>query len=163
MSAMPRLGAQDRERPGQALSLGAGPHEEGFARGLLGANRASAEAATDVFADCAKYGRAVECLVKDREALPAFYDFLAEHWDHLRTTKRIERVFASGRYRTVRPKASLSPATAKLMVFKLVIAASRTWRRLKGTNRPKVVAIRIQRVIESMQVPASQAPDHLVT
>jgi hypothetical protein len=35
----------------------------------------------------------------------------------------------------------LSPTTAKLMVFKLVIAGSRTWRRLKGTNQlPKVIA-----------------------
>ncbi|TAI59526.1 transposase, partial [Bradyrhizobium sp. Leo170] len=50
-------------------------------------NRASAEAAIDVFAEKyrAKYGRAVECLVKDRDALLAFYDFPAEHWDHLRT------------------------------------------------------------------------------
>lgn len=71
------LGAQDRERPGQGPTLGAG-HHEGFARGLAGANRASAEAATDVFGEkyCAKYGRAVECLVKDREAPLAFYDFL---------------------------------------------------------------------------------------
>ncbi|MGY3622403.1 hypothetical protein ACVJGD_008599 [Bradyrhizobium sp. USDA 10063] len=30
------LGAQDRERPGQGPTLGAGHHKEGFARGLLG-------------------------------------------------------------------------------------------------------------------------------
>jgi hypothetical protein len=38
-------------------------------------NRASAEAAIDVFAEKyrAKYGRAVECLIKDRDALLAFY------------------------------------------------------------------------------------------
>jgi putative transposase len=41
----------------------------------------------------------------------------------------------------VRTKGALSPTTAKLMVFKLVMAASRTWRRLKGENQlPKVVA-----------------------
>ncbi len=51
-------------------------------------NRAAAELAIDVFAEKyrAKYSRAVECLAKDRDALLAFYDFPAEHWDHLRTT-----------------------------------------------------------------------------
>ena len=33
-----------------------------------------------------KYDKAVECLIKDRDALLAFYDFPAEHWKHLRTT-----------------------------------------------------------------------------
>ena len=106
-------------------------------------NRAAAEAAIDVFAEKyrAKYGRAVECLAKDRDALLAFYDFPAEHWDHLRTTNPIESVFATVRHRTVRTKGSLSSTTARLMVFKLVIAASKTWRRLKGTNQlPKVIA-----------------------
>jgi putative transposase len=41
----------------------------------------------------------------------------------------------------VRTKGARSPTTAKLMVFKLVMAASRTWRRLKEENElPKVVA-----------------------
>ena len=85
--------------------------------------------------------RAVECLTKDRDALLAFYDFPAEHWDHLRTSNPIESVFATVRHRTVRTKGSLSPTTARLMVFKLVMAASKTWRRLKGENQlPKVVA-----------------------
>jgi len=40
----------------------------------------------------------------------------------------------------VRTKGALSQKTARLMVFKLVMAASRTWRRLKGENRlPQVV------------------------
>jgi len=44
------------------------------------------------------------------------------------------------RHRTVRTKGALSQKTARLMVFKLVMAASRTWRRLKGENRlPQVV------------------------
>src|SRR5215218_8033819 len=105
--------------------------------------RAAAETAIDIFAEKygAKYAKAAECLTKDREALLAFYDFPAEHWDHLRTTNPIESVFATVRHRTVRTKGALSPTTAKLMVFKLVIAASRTWRRLKGDNQlPKVMA-----------------------
>jgi len=105
--------------------------------------RAAAEAALGVFAEKyeAKYARAVECLIKDRDALLAFYDFPAEHWDHLRTSNPIESVFATVRHRTVRTKGSLSPSTARLMVFKLVMAASKTWRRLKGENQlPKVLA-----------------------
>jgi putative transposase len=123
--------------------------------------RAAAEAAIDVFAEkySAKYGKAVECLTKDREALLAFYDFPAEHWDHLRTTNPIESVFATVRHRTVRTKGSLSPTTAKMMVFKLVIAASKTWRRLKGTNQlPKIIAgVRFTDGIEVIQVPANHA------
>jgi transposase-like protein len=58
-----------------------------------------------------------------RDALLAFYDFPAEHWDHLRTTN--PQVFATVRHRTVRTKGSLSAMTARLMVFKLAIAASK--------------------------------------
>ena len=124
-------------------------------------NRAAAEVALDVFAEKyrAKYGRAVECLARDRDALLAFYDFPAEHWDHLRTTNPIESVFATVRHRTVRTKGSLSSTTARLMVFKLVIAASKTWRRLKGTDQlPKVIAgVRFNDGIEVIQMPANHA------
>ncbi len=105
--------------------------------------RAAAEGAMEVFVEKygAKYARAVECLTKDRKALLAFYDLPAEHWDHLRTTNPIESVFATVRHRTVRTKGALSPTTARLMVFKLVMAAAKGWRRLKGENQlPKVVA-----------------------
>jgi len=106
-------------------------------------DRATAEAAINVFAEKfqAKYPKAVECLTKDREPLLAFLDFPAEHWDHLRTANPIESVFATVRHRTVRTKGALSRTTARLMVFKLVMAASKTWRRLKGENQlPKVIA-----------------------
>jgi putative transposase len=41
-------------------------------------------AAFDAFVEtwAVKYDKAVECLIKDREALLAFYDFPAEHWKH---------------------------------------------------------------------------------
>ena len=105
-------------------------------------NRRVAETAIDTFVEKyrAKYGKAVDCLVKDRTALLAFFDFPAEHWDHLRTTNPIESVFATVRHRTVRSKGALSPKTAKLMVFRLVMAAAKSWRRLKGENQlPKVI------------------------
>jgi transposase-like protein len=34
----------------------------------------------------AKYPKAAHCLEKDRDQLLAFYDYPAEHWQHLRTT-----------------------------------------------------------------------------
>ena len=86
-----------------------------------------------------KYDNAVACLVKDRDALLTFFDFPAEHWDHLRTANPIESVFATVRHRTVRTKGALSQKTAKLMVFALVRAASRKWRRLKGANQLPLV------------------------
>ena len=100
-------------------------------------DRAAAEKAMAVFAEKygAKYAKAVDCLAKDHETLLAFFDFPAEHWDHPRTSNPIESVFATVRYRTVRTKGALSPTTARLMVFKLVIAASRTWRRQKGQKQ----------------------------
>jgi transposase-like protein len=103
--------------------------------------RSAAETAMDTFADKygAKYEKAVTCLTKDREALLAFYDFPADHWDHLRTGNPIESVFATVRHRTVRTKGALSQKTAKLMVFKLVQAAAKTWRRLKGVNQLPMV------------------------
>ena len=127
----------------------------------LAPNRASAEVAIDVFADKygAKYDKAVECLTKDRETLLAFYAFPAEHWDHLRTTNPIESVFATVRHRTVRTRGSLSATTAKLMVFKLIIAASKTWRRLQGQNQlPKVIGgVKFQDGIEVIEASSNHA------
>jgi putative transposase len=127
----------------------------------LAPSRAAAEVAIDVFSEKygAKYNKAVECLTKDREKLLALFDFPAEHWDHLRTTNPIESVFATVRHRTVRTKGSLSSTTAKLMVFKLIIAASKTWRRLKGTNQlPKVIAgVKFKDGIEVIEAPENHA------
>jgi len=104
--------------------------------------RAAALAAIAIFKEkyATKYERAVTCLTKDIEAMLAFFDFPAEHWDHLRTSNPIESVFATVRHRTVRTKGALSQKTAKLMVFTLVRAASKKWRKLNGTNQlPRVI------------------------
>jgi putative transposase len=87
-----------------------------------------------------KYDKAVDCLIKDRDALLAFYNFPAEHWKHLRTTNVIESSFATVRHRTVRSKGCLSNKTALAMIFKLAEAAQKSWRRLDGHNQlPKVI------------------------
>src|ERR1019366_2700731 len=81
------------------------------------------------------------------------------NWDHLRTTNPIESVFATVRHRTVRTRGSLSSTIAKLMVFKLIIAASKTWRRLQGENKlPKVIGgVRFQDGIEVIEASSNHA------
>jgi putative transposase len=124
-------------------------------------DRMTAEAAIGTFAEKygAKYGKAVTCLLKDREALLTFHDFPAEHWDHLRTSNPIESVFATVRHRTVRTKGALSQDTARLMVFKLAMAAARTWRRLKGENQlPKVIqGVTFRNGVEVINTPEQTA------
>jgi putative transposase len=108
----------------------------------LSPSRAAAEAAMATFAGkyAPKYDAAVKCLLKDRDTLLTFFDFPAEHWVHLRTSNPIESVFATVRHRTERTKGALSQDTAKIMVFKLIMSASKTWRRLKGRNQlPKLI------------------------
>ena len=105
-------------------------------------SKKDALAAFDAFVETwsVKYDKAAECLIKDRDALLAFYDFPAEHWKHLRTINVIESSFATVRHRTVRSKGCLSNKTALAMIFKLAEAAERSWRRLDGHNQlPKVV------------------------
>jgi len=104
--------------------------------------KADAEAAFGAFVETygVKYDRAVECLIMDREAMLAFYDFPAEHWKHLRTSNPIESTFATVRHRTVRSKGCLSNKTALAMIFRLARAAEKSWRRLDGHNQlPKVI------------------------
>ena len=104
--------------------------------------KADAETAFDGFIESyeVKYDKAAECLRKDRDTLLAFYDFPAEHWKHLRTTNPIESTFATVRHRTIRAKGCLSNSTALAMVFKLVDAAQKSWRRLDGHNQlPKII------------------------
>lgn len=124
-------------------------------------DRTTAETAIATFAEKygAKYEKAVSCLVKDRDTLLTFYDFPAEHWDHLRTSNPIESVFATVRHRTVRMKGALSQDTARLMVFKLITAAAKTWRRLKGENQlPKVVlGVKFTNGVEVTNTPTQSA------
>jgi transposase-like protein len=124
-------------------------------------DRATAETAMATFDEKygAKYEKAVACLVKDRDTLLTFHNFPAEHWDHLRTSNPIESVFATVRHRTVRIKGALSQDTARLMVFKLVMAAAKTWRRLKGENQlPKVIAgVTFRNGVEIINTPEQNA------
>lgn len=99
--------------------------------------KADADNAFDFFMQAygAKYDKAVERLIKDRDRLLSFYDFPAEHWKHIRTTNPIESTFATVRLRTVKTKGCLSRKTALAMAFKLILSARRKWRKLDGSDQ----------------------------
>ena len=98
--------------------------------------KVAAESAFDLFIQTydAKYPRATNCLMKDREELMAFYDFPAMHWQSIRSTNVIESTFATIRHRTKRSKDCLSRSTMLQMMFKLSECAETTWRKLRGFN-----------------------------
>ena len=98
--------------------------------------RDDAHRAFDVFVEKyePKFPKATDKLVRDRDALLAFYDFPAQHWSHLRTTNPIESTFATVRLRHRRTKGSGTRHACLAMVFRLIQLAERNWRRLKGSN-----------------------------
>ena len=79
-----------------------------------------------------KYPKAVDCLVKDRGELLAFYEFPAVHWQHLRTTNPIESTFATIRLRTVKTRNCVSAKSGLSLVHQLAMSAQKRWRRLRG-------------------------------
>jgi transposase-like protein len=81
----------------------------------------------------AKYPKATEYLVKDRDVLLTFYDYPAEHWLHIRTTNPIESVFATVRLRHDKTKGNGSRSACLAMVHKQIEAASKGWRSLNGS------------------------------
>ena len=103
----------------------------------MSATRADAIKAFDAFLKVyeAKWPRATECLEKDRAELLAFYDFPAEHWQHLRTSNPIESTFATVRLRTYRTKGPGSREAGLAMAFTLTRKAESRWRKLNGSEQ----------------------------
>lgn len=101
------------------------------------ATREEALAAFNRFTDAysAKYPKATEKLTKDRDQLLAFYDFPAEHWQHLRTTNPIESTFATVRHRTTRTRNCVSRSTFLGLAFKLIESAEKSWRRIRAPEK----------------------------
>jgi transposase-like protein len=86
----------------------------------------------------AKFAKAVAKITEDLAELLAFYDFPAEHWQHLRTTNPIESTFATVRHRTKVTRGPGSRAAGLAMAFKLIEAAQDRWRAVNG---PHLVAL----------------------
>jgi len=103
-------------------------------------NKEAADLAIDQFETtyAAKYPKAVDKVLKDRDALLAHFDFPAEHWIHLRTTNVIESTFATVRLRTNKTKGSGSRTAGLAMAYKLLDAAQARWR---CVNAPHLVAL----------------------
>ena len=100
----------------------------------LAETREAANTAFDDFIEVYqdKYPKAVQCLIKDRVQLMAFYDFPAKHWQSICTTNPIESTFATIRHRTMRAKGCLNRSGMLCMMFKLGQCAQENWRRLRG-------------------------------
>jgi transposase-like protein len=126
------------------LPRGQGPSAKSMLHEIwMAATRDDAVKAMEKFAATyqAKYPKAVECLLKDQEELLAFYDFPAEHWQHLRTSNPIESTFATVRLRTSKTKGAGSRIACLAMAFKLVESAQNHWRKLNGSVLlPEVIA-----------------------
>jgi len=103
-------------------------------------DRESAEEDMQRFAEEyeARYPKAAECLLKDRNSLLTFFDFPAEHWIHLRTTNPIESPFATVKSRTRQTKGAGSRKAGLALASKLILAAQERWRKV---NAPHLVAL----------------------
>jgi transposase-like protein len=94
--------------------------------------RREAEALRDEFVE--RYGpehpAAAETLLRDWERMVTFYEFPKEHWKHLRTTNPVESPFAAVRLRTDAGKRYKKVANATALIWRLLMVAERTFRRL---------------------------------
>lgn len=77
-----------------------------------------------------QHPKAVETLERDWERLVAFYAFPKEHWKHLRTTNPVESPFAAVRLRTTAGKRYKKVANATALIWRLLLVAEQTFRRL---------------------------------
>jgi putative transposase len=87
-----------------------------------------------------KYPKAVASLCRDQDQLLTFYDFPAEHWQHIRSTNAIESSFATVRLRTRVTKGAGTRSRALTMAFKLLDMAEKRWRRITAPELTALVA-----------------------
>jgi putative transposase len=85
------------------------------------------------------YPKAVRTLERDWERMVAFYAFPKAHWIHLRTTNIVESPFAAVRLRTSAAKRFKKVANAEALIWKLLMLAERSFRRLNGPRLMKEV------------------------
>ena len=76
-------------------------------------------------------------LDQDWDRLVAFYEFPKAHWKHLRTSNPIESPFAAVRLRTAAAKRYKKVENATAVIWKTLLIAERTFRRL---DAPELLA-----------------------
>lgn len=101
--------------------------------------RAEAERLRDQFARrfASDFPKAVEALRRDWDRMVTFYQFPKEHWKHLRTTNVVESPFASVRLRTAAGKRYKKVANATALIWKVLMVAESSFRRL---DHPELLA-----------------------
>lgn len=77
------------------------------------------------------YTDAAQCLERDWDRLTTFYQFPQPHWQHLRTTNPVESPFAAVRLRTDAAKRFKKVAHATAVIWKMLMVAQQTFRRVK--------------------------------
>ncbi len=92
----------------------------------------------------ARYPKAVECLLKDKDTLLTHFNFPAEHWIHLRTTNPIESPFATVKARTRQTKGAGSRKAGLAMAFKLALAAQDHWRKVNAPHLVELVRASVE-------------------
>jgi putative transposase len=95
-----------------------------------------AEARRDAFVESYKgrYPRACERLASDWERMVAFYQLPREHWQHLRTSNVVESPFQVVRLRTNAARRFKKAENASAIIWKLLMVAESTFRRLKRVD-----------------------------
>jgi len=86
------------------------------------------------------YNKAADSLDRDWERMTAYYSLPKEHWVHLRTTNIIESPFASVRLRTAASKRYKKVEGATAMIWKLLMVAEMTFRKLRSSDLLAAVA-----------------------
>ena len=105
--------------------------------------REDAEAGIERFVEGygAKHPKAVESLTRDQDCLLSFFDFPAEHRQHLRTTNAVESTFATLRPRQARDQgrrlANEGPADG--------LQGCSTWHRSGGDGSPRAHRVALVR------------------
>ena len=79
-------------------------------------------------------------LEEDWDRLVTFYAFPREHWKHLRTTNVVESPFAAVRLRTEAAKRFKKVENATAIIWKTLLVAEQTFRRLDTPERLPEVA-----------------------
>ena len=83
------------------------------------------------------YVEAGRALDRDWERMVTFYRFPREHWKHLRTSNPVESPFAAVRLRTAAAKRFKKVENATAVIWKTLLIAEKTFRRL---DAPELLA-----------------------
>jgi putative transposase len=86
------------------------------------------------------FGEAGRLLDEDWGRLVAYYDYPKEHWVHLRTSNPVESPFAAVRLRTTAAKRYKRVENATAMIWKLLMVAEQTFRKVNAPELMRSVA-----------------------